>query len=165
MSRAGEELENRVSGERVVFLRTAAETGGELLEMDDFWTRADHQTPEHVHPEMEERWEVMAGHCRFLIAGSERLAGPGETVTAPAGAPHTARKVGAEPVHLRIQMRPALRWEEFVARLFALSNEALDGAQADPAALGRLLEEFPRELSFGASAQPDGQGSTRSIRA
>lgn len=52
------EIENPATGERIVFRRTAEETGGELLEMDDFWARTDHQTPEHVHPAMEERWQA-----------------------------------------------------------------------------------------------------------
>jgi quercetin dioxygenase-like cupin family protein len=113
-----------VTGERIVFLRTGEETGGELLEMDDFWARADHRTPEHLHPAMEERWEVIAGNIRFEIGGVGRTAGPGETIVAPPGTPHTARNIGEKPAHLRIQMRPALRWQEFVERLFALPGSA-----------------------------------------
>jgi hypothetical protein len=33
-----DELFNPLTGERIVFRKTAAETGGVLLEMDDFWT-------------------------------------------------------------------------------------------------------------------------------
>ena len=34
MARAGDVLENPATGERLVFLRTAAETGGEVLEYE-----------------------------------------------------------------------------------------------------------------------------------
>jgi hypothetical protein len=34
MAHAGQVLENSVSGERITFRRTAADTGGELLEFD-----------------------------------------------------------------------------------------------------------------------------------
>jgi hypothetical protein len=54
---------------------------------------------------------------------------------APAGAPHLAWNPTDEPVRLRIEMRPALRWQELVERLFAGES---------PAA---LLREFPRELA------------------
>ena len=149
MSSSPKEIENPVTGERIVFLRTGEETGGELLEMDDFWARADHRTPEHVHPAMEERWEVIAGSVRFEIGGVKRTVGPGETVVAPAGTPHAARNIGEEPAHLRIQMRPALRWQEFVERLFTLSTrDDGDGTrEIDADALAALVAEFDREIA------------------
>lgn len=48
MARAGDELVNPITGERIVFRKTAAETAGRLLEMDDFWTQPGHRAPEHV---------------------------------------------------------------------------------------------------------------------
>lgn len=143
-------IENPLTGERIVFRLTAEETGGELLEMDDFWARADHQTPEHLHPGMEERWQVIAGRVCFCIDGVEREAGPGDIVVAPAGSTHSARSVGEELVHLRIQMRPALRWQEFVERLFTLSRVEQTGEvrQPDPEALAALMAEFGSEISL-----------------
>lgn len=155
MAHPGDELLNLLTGERIVFLKTAADTGGELLEMDDFWTQPGHRAPEHVHPEMQERWEILAGTACFRIAGVERTAGPGELVVAAPGVAHQAWNPGEQPVRLRIQMRPALRWEQFVERLFTLANDAhTRGFGAlDPALLGDLLREFPREIAFGATAQ------------
>lgn len=137
-----------------MFLNTSAHTDGELLEMDDLWTGPGHRAPEHVHPEMQESWEVVSGIASFRIGGVERIAGPGEVVIAAPGVPHEAWNPSAEPVHLRIQMRPALRWKEFVERLFALANEAhargTDGP--DPASLAELLREFPREIAIAPPA-------------
>jgi quercetin dioxygenase-like cupin family protein len=149
MARAGDELLNPLTGERIVFVRTAADTGGELLEMDDFWTRPGHRAPEHAHPEMQERWEIVAGTACFQIAGVQRTAGPGEVVLAAPGVPHQAWNPSEQPVHLRIQMRPALRWEQFVEGLFALAREAHDSGSSvpDPSSLLRLLREFPREIA------------------
>ena len=136
MPRAGDSIENPATGERIVFLRTAEETGGELLEMDAHWTRTGRRAAEHVHPEMEERWEVVSGRAGFRIDGAEREAGPGESVVAAAGTPHEAWNAADGPTHVRIQMRPALRWAEFVERLFA-----------DPSKVVDLLAEFPREIA------------------
>ncbi len=58
----------------------------------------------------------------------------GEVVAAP-GRPHLAWNPTDGSVRLRIEMRPALRWAEFVRRLFA-------GAE-DPIA---LLREFEAEI-------------------
>ncbi|MEX2105727.1 MAG: hypothetical protein WD810_02405 [Solirubrobacterales bacterium] len=84
------QIENPAAGERIVFVQTAAETGGELLEMDDFWTHTDHRTPEHVHPEMEERlFALFAGDpagqgpekLAALLAEFRREVAPAPTAT------------------------------------------------------------------------------------
>lgn len=149
MARAGDQIENPLTGERIVFRRTAAQTEGKLLEMDAFWTRPGHRAPAHVHPEMEERWELIAGMARFRIAELERTVGPGESLLAPPGVPHLAWNVGAGPVHVRIQMRPALRWEEFVERLFELARQSEQaGRELAQPDLAALLSEFHRELAL-----------------
>jgi mannose-6-phosphate isomerase-like protein (cupin superfamily) len=143
MAQAGDELVHPVTGERVVFRRTAADTAGQLLELDDHWTRADHATVDHIHPDMQERWEVVQGRVRFRIGGAEWTARAGQVAVAPAGVAHRAWNLGGGPVQLRIRMTPALRWEEVVARMFA------PGAAGGAAA---LLQEFPRELAAAPPA-------------
>jgi quercetin dioxygenase-like cupin family protein len=135
VARAGQTVENAATGERITFVRTAADSGGELLVMDSVWTRPGHRAAEHVHPGMEERWQVVAGRAAFRIGDEEHELGPGETVVAPPGTPHLAWNPTAGEVRLRIEMRPALRWEEFVERLFAGES---------PAA---LVGEFSREIA------------------
>jgi quercetin dioxygenase-like cupin family protein len=135
MARAGQTVVNPATGERITFVTTAADSGGELLAMDSVWTRPGQRAAEHVHPGMEERWQVVAGRARFRLGAEELEAGPGETVVAPPGTPHLAWNPTDGEVRLRIEMRPALRWEELVERLCAGES---------PAA---LLREFPRELA------------------
>jgi mannose-6-phosphate isomerase-like protein (cupin superfamily) len=149
VSRLRKEIENPVTGERIAFLRTGKETDGELLEMDDLWAQPDHWTPEHIHPAMEERWEVIAGSVSFEIGGVEQTVGPGDTIVAPSGTPHSARSVGEEPAHLRIQMRPALSWQEFVERLFALASDGQGNTRElrEPESLAALMREFTREIA------------------
>ncbi len=144
------EIGNEVTGERIVFRRTAAETNGELLEFDDFWTRPDHRVAEHVHPEMQERWEVILGVVRFRINGREQTARPGDLIIAPAGSPHMSWNAGEGPAHLRIRMAPALRWEEFTRRLFAAARDGStdDRGTPEPLLLATLLREFDRELAL-----------------
>ena len=135
MASGGRSIENPATGERVVFVRTAADTGGELLEMENLWVRADHRTAPHIHPGMAETWEVISGRAGFRIGDREVVAGPGETVTAPPGVPHHAWNLSGGETLLRITMRPALRWEEFVVRLFTAPGP-------------ELLSEFPEEIAL-----------------
>ena len=128
-------LQNPATGEYVTFVRTAADTGGELLEMENRWVRADHATMPHVHPRMEETWEVVEGRAGFLIGEEELEAGPGERVVAPPGVVHRAWNLSGGETLLRITMRPALRWEEFVERLFTAPGPD-------------LLRDFPDEIAL-----------------
>jgi quercetin dioxygenase-like cupin family protein len=150
MARAGEELFNPLSGEWIVFRLTAEETGGELLEMESRWTLPGRRAPAHVHPGMQERWQILAGTAGFRVGDVERTAAAGAAVIAPAGVAHVAWNAGEAPVRLLIQMRPALRWEAFVERLFVLARDAhAAGLRApDAASVGELLLEFPHEIAL-----------------
>jgi quercetin dioxygenase-like cupin family protein len=136
MARAGQTVESSSTGERVTFIRTAADTGGELLELELTWPRPGQRAPEHVHPGMEERYEVLSGTAAFRIArGDELRAGAGDVVTVPPGTPHLAWNPTEDEVRLKVEFRPALRWEEFVVRLFA-GEPPRD-----------LMREFSREIA------------------
>jgi quercetin dioxygenase-like cupin family protein len=136
MATAGQTVVNAATGERVTFVRTAADTGGELLELELVWPRPGQRAPAHVHPEMEERYEVLEGTAAFRIGGEERAAGPGEVVAVPPGTTHLAWNPTDHPVRLKVEFRPALRWEEFVVRLFS-GEEPGD----------ELMREFRREIA------------------
>ena len=123
---------SKQTGERVTIVSETPD----LLVMDVAWPRPGHRAAEHVHPEMEERYEVAAGRAAFRVGGEERTAGPGERVVVPPGTPHLAWNPTDTEVRLRIEMRPALRWSQFVERLFA---------GEDPVA---LLREFRREITL-----------------
>ncbi|HEV3229017.1 MAG TPA: cupin domain-containing protein [Solirubrobacteraceae bacterium] len=149
MARPGDTLENPHTGERIVFRRTTAETGGELLEFDQLWPRKGLRTPEHVHPEMEERWEVLEGTALFRIGGVERTARTGDVIVAAPGIPHIGWNPSEAPVLLRVCFRPPLEWERFMERLFTLAQEGRcdDQGNFEPEALRPLLRDFPREIA------------------
>jgi mannose-6-phosphate isomerase-like protein (cupin superfamily) len=136
MAIAGQTVENAATGERVTFVRTAADTGGELLVLELVWPRPGRRAPAHVHPVMEERYEVIDGTAAFRIGAHECTAGPGEAVTVPPGTTHLAWNPTDRPVRLKVEFRPALRWEEFVIRLFAGDEPVAD-----------LMREFRREIA------------------
>jgi mannose-6-phosphate isomerase-like protein (cupin superfamily) len=135
MATRGQTVTSPISGERVTFVRTAADTGGELLELELVWPRPGRRAPAHVHPEMEERYEVLEGTAAFRVGAEELMAGPGDVVTVPPGTGHLAWNPTDGEVRLKVEFRPALRWEEFVVRLFA----------GEP--VPELMREFAREIA------------------
>jgi hypothetical protein len=78
---------------------------------------------------------LFEGRAAFEIDGVLIEAGPGSGVVAPAGRPHLAWNPTDEPISLVIELRPALRWAEFVRRYFSCEDDMI-----------RLLEEFDREI-------------------
>jgi quercetin dioxygenase-like cupin family protein len=107
-------IENPRTGERVEFVSESPE----MLAMVTTWTRPGQRAIEHVHPIMEERFEVLAGRAAFRIDGIEIEATTGTVVVVPPGRRHLAWSPSDDPVQLRIEMRPALRWREFTTRFF-----------------------------------------------
>jgi quercetin dioxygenase-like cupin family protein len=107
-------IENPRTGEQVVFVSESTE----VLCMETTWTRPGHRAMEHVHPRMQERFEVLEGRAAFRVDGIVIEAPAGAVVVVPPGRRHLAWNPTDAPVRLRIEMRPALRWREFTTRLF-----------------------------------------------
>src|SRR4051812_25752063 len=121
MARSGETITNPVTGEIITFVSTAAETGGELLVLHDTWTRPGQRSAPHVHPKMEERFEVVRGQVALMVDGDEHALGPGDVLAVPPGTPHVAWNAATGETRIKLEFRPAGRWEEVVERLFALA--------------------------------------------
>lgn len=94
MAHAPQTIHNPVSGERITFHRTAADTDGELLEFE-LELAPDGRVPgAHVHPEQEERFHVLEGTMRFRLGMRTIVAEAGDTVVVPAGRMHKFSNAG-----------------------------------------------------------------------
>ena len=135
MAHAGQEFQ-RPDAYVLRLVRTAAETDGELLEMEATYGEGGALPPEHLHPKQDERFEVLEGTIVAVVDGEERRYGAGETFDVPAGTRH---QMGADgPARMRWEVRPALRTAEFFERLYT----------GDPATFGDALAEFADEIRF-----------------
>jgi mannose-6-phosphate isomerase-like protein (cupin superfamily) len=123
MAYAGQTISNPVSGERITFIRTAADTAGEVLEIELELTPDGHVPGMHVHPQQEERFEVLEGRMRFRLGRKKIEAGPGDVVVVPQGAAHKFANAGDGPVRARVQVTPALRMEDLFETACALAEE------------------------------------------
>jgi len=61
--RAGDTIENPVTGERIVFHKTSRDTGGEAVVIECFVRPHGFVAAAHVHPSQEERFQ-MESHAR-----------------------------------------------------------------------------------------------------
>ena len=133
MAHAGQVIEGR-AGFRLKLLRTAAETGGELLEMEASYPGGAGMPPEHLHPSQAEHFEVLEGTILAVIDGVERRYETGDTIDVPPGTPHTMGPTDG-PARTRWEVRPALRTAEFFERL-----------HGDPSQIGDVLADFSDEF-------------------
>src|SRR5918994_3585468 len=123
MAKAGDTIESPFSGARIRFLKTARDTNGELLQVEDLMKGGGRVPIEHVHPYMEERFEIISGTARLSMRGQERDVFAGESVVVRAGTPHVWGNPGEEEVHLILELRPALRMEEWFETFFGLQKD------------------------------------------
>ena len=65
MAFTGQTIENPVTGETITFLRTAAETDGELVEIEVTVQPDGAVAAAHVHPYQSERFEILEGTLEF----------------------------------------------------------------------------------------------------
>ena len=126
MAYAGQILDNPVSGERIIFRKTSADTDGELLEIDLELAPDGHVPGKHVHPVQEERFEVISGTMKFKMGRKTVIDEAGEIVTVPAGVSHKFENGGDETARVRVQVRPALKMEQLFETAVALADEGLD---------------------------------------
>ena len=148
MAYTGQIIENPVSGERIEFLRTAADTNGELLEIE-LELAADGQVPgAHVHPEQEERFHVLEGTMKFRLGLRTIVAHAGDTVTVPAGRVHKFTNGGDEPARARVQISPALDMEDLFTTTAELAWEGkvLSSGMPTPLHLALFVRRFRREV-------------------
>jgi quercetin dioxygenase-like cupin family protein len=122
MIRAGDTIENPVTGERIVFRQTSAETNGEAVVIECFVRPSGFVAKPHVHPFQSERFEVLAGSLMFRIDGQDLPAGPGDRVLVSAGRKHQFWNAGDEEAHFRCEIRPALAFERLIETMFSLAQ-------------------------------------------
>jgi quercetin dioxygenase-like cupin family protein len=133
--RADDTLENPVTGETVRFLRTAAETDGELVEIEVTVEPDGAVAAAHVHPYQSERFEVLGGTLEFRQGRRKVVAGPGEVVTVEPGTPHSFRNAGETVARFRCEVRPALQFERFLETMFGLAAAGKTNRKGMPSPL------------------------------
>jgi quercetin dioxygenase-like cupin family protein len=130
MADQGQIIENPVSGERITFRETAADTNGELLAIDLELGPDGHVPGMHVHPSQEERFEITDGVMRFRMGREKVIATPGDVVVVPPGVRHKFANAGDERARARVEVRPALRMEELFETTVALARRGTRPAGA-----------------------------------
>jgi len=141
MAQAGRQVDNPVSGERIVFRVTRADSDGELFAAEHFFPGGSPQQPEHVHPRQESRIEILGGRGQFKLGGRERQVQTGDVLITPPGVAHQIwNPSDNEELHIRFEYRPALESTElFLETLFGIAHDGRTDGHGMPGLLQLAL--------------------------
>jgi quercetin dioxygenase-like cupin family protein len=123
MIHAGQTIEHPVTGERMTFLKTSAQTGGEYVLIELELAPGGHVAAAHVHPYQDETFEIVEGRVGFKAGKRELVAVAGGEVSVPRGTPHKFWNAGEETARFRVEVRPALRFEQLIETMFMLAQD------------------------------------------
>jgi mannose-6-phosphate isomerase-like protein (cupin superfamily) len=145
---AGDVISNPAALMTLRVMRGAAETNGELLELEATYEPGSVEPLEHFHPSQDEHFEIVAGTMEARVDGESRTLTARDQLDIPAKTVHAMWNSGGEPARVLWQTRPALRTEEFltiVARLAQKGKLTSKGAR-DPLVGAALMREFREEF-------------------
>jgi quercetin dioxygenase-like cupin family protein len=120
---AGQTLENPQTGERLVFSKTAHDTGGEYTQFEAFVAPGGHLPAPHVHPKQTERFEITKGTLTLKLDGHTIEARAGDVVTIRPGQAHYFANKTGEEVSFKVEVRPALKIESVLETMYGLAAD------------------------------------------
>lgn len=107
------------AGERLTFVRRVSGPNGDRIEAENVVAPGS-GPPMHVHHYQSESLTVVQGRIGYQRPGGpECFAGPGETVTFPAGDAHRFWNAGEDDLVCRGYIEPADNIEYFLGEMFA----------------------------------------------
>lgn len=116
----------------VTFVRTSAETGGELTELE-IELASGGGNPLHVHRSYAEHFAVLEGTLSVQVGRAKHTLAPGETATVQPGVPHRFFNPTDHPARFRVQLRPGhTGFEQAIRILYGLARDGRTNARGVP---------------------------------
>lgn len=148
MAYAGQTIINPVSGERITFRKTSADTDCQYLEIDVELTPDGAVPGMHVHPNQEERFEILSGNVRFRKGLKKIDAKAGDVVVVEPGKAHKFKNQGDEGAAMRVRVTPALEMEHLFEAAVGLAQDGrvTKKGMPKPLDLALFVSEFKDEV-------------------
>lgn len=131
-------VENPIIGDRVTFVRTSEETGGELTELlVELSPGGGNEL--HFHTSVTESFTALEGRLGVEAGSERRLLNPGETATVPPGMVHRFFNPSERTVTFRAEARPGrLGMERFVEIAYGLAKDGHVNKKGIPTKLSHV---------------------------
>ena len=132
MIEAGDMLVNTLTKERMTFLKTAAETGGEYVLIELSAAPGGVVAAAHVHPAQTETFEVLQGTLGVKVGRKKVEAKAGEVLVVEPGKAHKWWNAGGDELVFRCEVRPALQFEQLIETMFGLAADGKTNKKGMP---------------------------------
>src|SRR5438874_13305207 len=132
MIRSGDTIHNPVTGERITFHQTSADTNGEAVVIETTVQPDGAVAASHVHPSQTERFSVIGGRLGMKVGRKKLLLERGDVAEVEPGTPHKFWNMGEDEVRFVCEVRPALQFESLLETMFALAEDGKTNRKGMP---------------------------------
>ena len=149
-AKAGDTLHNPVTGERAIVLEAPAENPERRAVTELLLDPGAAVAGEHLHPTIEEVFEVERGTLGYRLDGEEGTAGPGDRLVIPAGTWHDWWHTGDGETVVRVMVTPGDRFEAMIRTVWGLGADGHTNDKGMPGLLQLLAigDEFSDVIVF-----------------
>lgn len=123
---------NPTTGQTIRFLKTAAETKGEFLEMESTFGNQSKEPPLHYHPHQDESFTILAGELVVKINGEIKRFTTGNKFEVPRSTAHAMWNESSAPAVVKWKVVPALNTEMFFENTMGLAMDGKTNAKGMP---------------------------------
>ncbi len=95
---------------------------------------------EHVHPVLEERFEILEGEITVTLDGQSKRLGPGDRAVVAPGVRHSFENTGGRPAHLVAEAEPAQNLRESIEEGARLTRTERFSEGGSPKSFRALVE-------------------------
>jgi mannose-6-phosphate isomerase-like protein (cupin superfamily) len=132
MIRSGDTIHNPVTGERITFHQTSADTNGEAVVIECTVQPDGFVAAAHLHPSQTERFSVIDGRLGMKIGRKKLLLERGDVAVVDPGTAHKFWNIGDDDVRFVCEVRPALQFESLLETMFALAEDGKTNKKGMP---------------------------------
>ena len=163
MFHAGDQIENPVTGERIVFHETSAETNGERVVFETIVQPGGFVASAHLHPFQTERFEVLEGTLAMRRGKEKVELGEGETIVVEPGTAHKFWNAGDGEVRFICIVTPAVQFERLIATMYRLAAagktnrkacRTRSASRSSPTIISTTCASRPFRTSSSARSRP-----------
>lgn len=130
--RSGDVSANPVTREYSIVIEAPAENAQRRLVSELHLQPGARVALEHMHPALDEAFEVLEGSLGWQLDGRTGVAGPGETVEIPRGSWHDWWHVGDTPTVARVTVSPGDRFVNMISTIWGLGVDGLTDKRGGP---------------------------------
>jgi quercetin dioxygenase-like cupin family protein len=114
-------IEDPLSGQRLTFVETAADTSGRFVRAE-VHLKPGGFVPRHFHLRQDEKVEVLSGSIRFRARGRDRVLNVGDTAAIKRRHMHRVSNAGPGEATFVLEVHPARHIEQTIRSTFAVGR-------------------------------------------